>query len=69
MEEDIVGTQRALSHTQYVTCARCGTVVARYSAALVPGDALEDESEFQYLCAECQKTLAEGEQDLSQATP
>ena len=64
MEEDELGTQRAISHVQYVTCARCGAFVAKQSAALVPGDALEDGSEFQYLCADCQQALADGERDL-----
>ena len=67
MEEDELGTQRVISHAQYVTCARCGAFAARQSAALVPGDALEDSSEFQYLCSNCQQALADGEQDLPTA--
>ena len=31
MEEDVVGTERVLSHREYVTCSRCGTVVERYA--------------------------------------
>jgi hypothetical protein len=68
VEEDELGTRRVLSHVQYVTCVRCGAVVARHSAVVVPGDALEEDSEFQYLCADCQKALAGGEQDLPTTT-
>jgi hypothetical protein len=64
MEEDELGTQRALGHAEYVACARCGRMTPKQSAAIVPGDALEDQSEFQYLCQECQAALAAGEQDL-----
>jgi RNA polymerase-binding transcription factor DksA len=64
MEEDVVGTERVLHHGSYVACSRCGAVVDTRSAALVPGAALDDVSEFQYLCAGCQQALADGEQDL-----
>jgi hypothetical protein len=64
MEEDVVGTERVLSHREYVTCSRCGTVVDKQSAVLVPGTALDEVSEFRYLCADCQQSLADGEQDL-----
>jgi hypothetical protein len=64
MEEDELGTQRALGHAEYVACARCGRMTPKQSAAIVPGDALEDQSEFQYLCQECQAALASGEKDL-----
>ena len=64
MEEDELGTQRALGHAEYVACARCGRMIPKQTAAIVPGDALEDQSEFQYLCQECQAALASGEKDL-----
>lgn len=64
MEEDELGTQRVLSHTHYVTCARCSAVVPQRMATLVPGDALEEGSEFQYLCPDCQQALANGEKDV-----
>jgi hypothetical protein len=63
VEEDELGTQRVLSHTLYVTCARCSAAIPQHIATLVPGDALEEGSEFQYLCPDCQTALADGEQD------
>jgi DNA-directed RNA polymerase subunit RPC12/RpoP len=64
VEEDVLGTQRVLNHTVYVTCSRCGQAVPRATASIVEGDALEDGSEYTYLCADCQRALADGEQDL-----
>jgi len=64
VEEDELGTQRELRRQSYVTCARCGQPVALESATIVPGDALTDQSEYQYLCPSCQEQLARGEQDL-----
>ena len=64
MEEDELGVLREIGHREYVTCSRCGMPVARSSAAMLPGDALEDHSEYRYLCADCQKALADGEVDL-----
>jgi DNA-directed RNA polymerase subunit RPC12/RpoP len=64
VEEDEVGTNRSLGHAEYVTCARCGRPTRKQDAALVQGDALEDLSEYQYLCAACQQALADGEVDL-----
>jgi hypothetical protein len=39
------------------------------AAAIVPGDALEDHSEYTYLCQNCQQALADGETDLPIAQP
>ena len=64
MEEDEVGTNRSLGHDEYVACARCGRSTRQQDAALVQGDALEDRSEYQYLCAACLQALADGEVDL-----
>lgn len=64
MEEDEIGTSRALGHTDYVICVRCGRSTPRREATLVQGDALEDNSEYEYLCAACQQELADGEVDL-----
>ncbi|WIG58569.1 MAG: hypothetical protein OJF49_001315 [Ktedonobacterales bacterium] len=64
MQEDVIGTQRTISHIEYVTCSRCGQVTPRQDASLMPGDALEDRSEFAYLCKDCQEALAAGEKDL-----
>lgn len=67
MEEDELGVLREIGHRAYVTCSRCGAPVALASAALLPGDALEDHSEYRYLCSDCQKALADGEVDLPTA--
>ena len=64
MEEDELGTQRAVGHRTYVPCSRCGTMTPLQTAAIVPGDALEDHSDYTYLCSDCQRALAAGEQDL-----
>ncbi len=66
MEEDEIGIARTLGHTEYVTCVRCGRPTPKHEAALVQGDALEDTSEYEYLCAACQQALADGEVDLSE---
>jgi DNA-directed RNA polymerase subunit RPC12/RpoP len=65
VEEDEVGTQRALGHSDYVACSRCGRMTLAQTAEVVPGDAFEDRSEYQYLCSNCRKDLAAGEQDLA----
>ena len=64
MEEDELGELRAIGHRNYVTCSRCGSFVDRRTAAIVPGDALEENSEYSYICDACQRALADGEQDL-----
>ena len=64
MEEDELGTQRAITHRTYVACSRCGTMTPRETATIVPGDALEDHSDYTYLCPDCWKALEAGEQDL-----
>ena len=70
MEEDELGTQREIGHTtDYIACSRCGKLAQREEMAVMPGDALEDRSEFQYLCADCQAALADGEQDLPLTQP
>jgi len=64
MEEDELGTQRVLHHGAYVACSRCGKQLPLATAIVVRGDALADHSEYTYLCSDCQKALADGEQDL-----
>lgn len=64
MEEDELGTLRAMRHREYVTCSRCGQMFPKDAVAIVPGDALEDHSEYTYLCQDCQQALADGETDL-----
>lgn len=69
MEEDELGTQREIGHTEYVACARCGKMAAPSEMALVPSDALEENSEYDLLCPECQAALADGEQELPVGEP
>lgn len=64
MEEDELGMQRVLPHRHYVACSRCGAMIPESEAKIVPGDAMEDHSEYTYLCSSCQQALADGEQDL-----
>jgi ribosomal protein S26 len=64
VEEDEIGTARALGHVDYVTCARCGRSTPVREAALVEGVAFDSTSEYEYLCAACQQALADGEVDL-----
>lgn len=66
MQEDILGTRRTvITEKSYVNCGRCGKVTQSRYAHVVPGDVLSDSlSDFEYLCPECQKALAEGEKDL-----
>ena len=64
VEEDELGVLRAMGHREYVSCSRCGMPVARSEAAMLPGDALQDHSEYRYLCPDCQNALADGEVDL-----
>ncbi len=63
MEEDELGLQRAMGHVTLVTCVRCGRSTPVASATVVPGSALEDSSEYQYLCQACEQALEQGEQE------
>src|SRR6266567_3739644 len=65
MQEDVLGTRRAAISETYVNCARCNKVTSLRYARIIQSDVLSDShSEFEYLCPECQKALAEGEKDL-----
>jgi hypothetical protein len=65
MQEDVLGTRRVVVSETYVNCARCNKVTLLRDAVLIQSDALSDShSEYEYLCLECQKLLAEGEKDL-----
>lgn len=64
MEEDVLGPQQDVSVEEYVVCSRCDASIPRSSAAVVPADALEDRSEYGYLCRDCELALADGEKDL-----
>jgi DNA-directed RNA polymerase subunit RPC12/RpoP len=69
MEEDVIGTMRTIGTSPYVTCARCSRMARRDEATIVPSDAREGFSEYQYLCATCVAELAAGEQDLTPPEP
>lgn len=69
MEEDELGTQRAIRHRMYVACSRCEQMIPIEAATIVPGDALEDHSEYTYLCQDCQQALADGDIELPTAQP
>jgi endogenous inhibitor of DNA gyrase (YacG/DUF329 family) len=65
MQEDILGTRRTAISGTYVNCARCGKATHLRYASVIQSDVLsESNSEFEYLCPECQKALANGEKDL-----
>jgi len=65
MQEDILGTQRTAITETYVTCARCNKATRLRDARIIQSDVLsESHSEYEYLCPECQKALANGEKDL-----
>lgn len=65
MQEDEIGTRKALGQANYVQCSRCGTLIRESEATAMPADALGDAAEYQLLCPACRDELAAGEQDLS----
>lgn len=66
MQEDVLGTRRTAVSETYVTCARCGKATRLRYARVIQSDVLSDsKSEFEYLCPECQKAIANGEKDLT----
>lgn len=65
MQEDVLGTRRAAVSETYVICSRCNKATRLRDARIVQSDVLsESHSEFEYLCPECQKALADGEKDF-----
>ena len=65
MQEDVLGTRRTAISETYVNCARCNKATRLRYARIIQSDVLSDShSEFEYLCPECQKALADGEKDL-----
>ncbi|HBE29337.1 MAG TPA: hypothetical protein DDW25_10665 [Ktedonobacter sp.] len=65
MQEDVLGTRRAAITETYVNCASCNKATSLRDARIIQSDVLSDSnSEFEYLCPECQKALANGEKDL-----
>lgn len=65
MQEDVLGTRRTAISDPFVTCARCNKATRLRYARIVQSDVLsESNSEYEYLCPECQKALANGEKDI-----
>lgn len=65
MQEDILGTRRTAVSETYVNCARCGKPTHLRFATVIQSDVLsESNSEFEYICPDCQKALANGEKEL-----
>jgi uncharacterized protein with PIN domain len=66
MQEDVLGTRRTAVSDPFVTCARCNKATRLRYARIVQSDVLSDSnSEYEYLCPECQKALENGEKDLA----
>lgn len=65
MQEDVLGTLRTAVTQRYVNCTRCGKATGLRYARVIQSDVLSDtKSEYEYICPECQKALASGEQEL-----
>jgi len=65
MQEDILGTRKTAISETYVNCVRCGKATRLRYARVIKSDVLSDSnSEFEYVCPECQKALIAGENDL-----
>lgn len=66
MQEDVLGTRRTAISDPFVTCARCNKATRLRYARIIQSDVLsESNSEYEYLCPECQKALENGEKDLA----
>ena len=66
MQEDVLGTRLTAISETYVNCARCNKTTRLRDAGVIQSDVLSDtNSEFEYLCPECQVALANGEKDLT----
>jgi RNA polymerase-binding transcription factor DksA len=67
MQEDILGTRRSvIPSTIFVQCSRCGKPIPRNQAKIVPSTTLsEGNSDFEYICRDCQKAMVAGESDIS----
>ena len=66
MQEDVLGTRRTAISDPFVTCARCNKATRLRYARIVQSDVLSESNyEYEYLCPECQKALANGEKDMA----
>ena len=66
MQEDVLGTRLTAISETYVNCTRCNKATRLRDARIIQSDVLsESNSEYEYLCPECQKALANGEKDLA----
>jgi uncharacterized protein with PIN domain len=64
MQEDILGTRRTAISEKYVNCMKCGKITRLRHARIIKSNVLSDtNSEFEYICPECQKALVAGEED------
>jgi hypothetical protein len=66
VEEEELASRRVVGHQEYATCARCERPIVLDEATIVRGDALESQSDYEYLCPQCVTALEDGEQDLPQ---
>jgi hypothetical protein len=66
MQEDVIGTQRSVLPTMMlVQCVRCGKSVPRNEAKIVDANVFsESQSDFDYICRDCQTELSAGEGDI-----
>lgn len=65
MQEDILGTRRTAVSETYVNCVRCSKAIRLRYARIINSDVLSDSnSEFEYICPECQQSLHTGEKDI-----
>ena len=65
MQEDVLGTRRTAISETYVNCVRCGKAMLLRYAHVINSDVLSDSnSEFEYICSDCQKSLNAGEKDI-----
>jgi DNA-directed RNA polymerase subunit RPC12/RpoP len=65
MQEDVLGPRQTIVSETYVSCVRCGKATRLRDARIIESEAFSDSlSEYEYMCPDCQKALAEGEKDL-----
>jgi hypothetical protein len=65
MQEDVLGTRRTAISETYVNCVRCGKAMRLRYARVINSDVLSDSnSEFEYICPDCQNALNAGEKDI-----
>jgi hypothetical protein len=60
MEEDVLGTRKEVVGDRYTQCTRCGAVILKEEATLIPvfGPQVPIQEE---LCRQCRRDLESGE--------